>query len=89
MLFAEGRHTVASWFAAAGVRDDWAPFYDCLLSIERLDVYRQSIAYVSRSFDASSSGFMPVGRRSLASVPYTHVLENSTKRTWSIQTVRF
>jgi hypothetical protein len=35
MFFAEGRRTAACWFAAAGVRDDWDQFYDCLISIGR------------------------------------------------------
>lgn len=33
MFFAEGRRTASSWFAAAGVRDDWDQFYDCLIRI--------------------------------------------------------
>jgi hypothetical protein len=33
MLLADGRCTASCWFAAAGVRDDWDQFYDCLVSL--------------------------------------------------------
>lgn len=33
MLLAEGRRTASAWFVAAGVRDDWDRFYDCLIWI--------------------------------------------------------
>jgi len=33
MLLAEGRRTASAWFVAAGVRDDWDRFYDCLKSV--------------------------------------------------------
>lgn len=33
MLLAEGRRTASTWFVAAGVRDDWDRFYDCLKSV--------------------------------------------------------
>lgn len=35
LLLAEGRRTVSAWLQAAGVRDDWDRFYDCLISIGR------------------------------------------------------
>ena len=35
MMLASGRRTASSWFAAAGVRDDWDRFYDCLGSVGR------------------------------------------------------
>ena len=35
MLLADDRRTASSWFAAAGVQDDWDRFYDCLISIGR------------------------------------------------------
>jgi hypothetical protein len=35
MLLANDRRTASAWFAAAGVRDDWDRFYDCLRSIGR------------------------------------------------------
>ena len=35
MFLANGRCTASSWFAAAGVLDDWDRFYDCLISIGR------------------------------------------------------
>ena len=31
MLLADDRRTASSWFAAAGVQEDWDRFYDCLL----------------------------------------------------------
>ena len=31
-LLANGRKTVSSWLEAAGVKDDWDRFYDCLIS---------------------------------------------------------
>ena len=33
MMLADDRRVAAAWFAAAGVRDDWDRFYDCLISI--------------------------------------------------------
>jgi hypothetical protein len=33
MLLAEGRRTASAWLVAAGVRDDWDRFYDCLKSV--------------------------------------------------------
>ena len=35
MLLADDRRVAASWFAAAGVGDDWDRFYDCLRSVGR------------------------------------------------------
>lgn len=35
MLLADDRRTASSWFAAAGVQDDWDRFYDCLISVGR------------------------------------------------------
>lgn len=35
MILAGGRRTVASWFRAAGVKDDWDRFYDLLASVGR------------------------------------------------------
>ena len=36
MLLADGRRTASSWFVAAGVKDDWDRFYDCLISVGRI-----------------------------------------------------
>jgi hypothetical protein len=33
MLLGDGRRTASAWFVAAGVRDDWDRFYDCLISV--------------------------------------------------------
>jgi len=33
MLLADGRRTASAWFVAAGVRDDWDRFYDCLIQV--------------------------------------------------------
>lgn len=35
IMLADDRRVAAAWFAAAGVRDDWDRFYDCLVSIGR------------------------------------------------------
>ncbi len=35
MLLADDRRTASAWFVAAGVRDDWDRFYDCLISVGR------------------------------------------------------
>jgi hypothetical protein len=35
MLLADDRRTASVWFVAAGVRDDWDRFYDCLMSVGR------------------------------------------------------
>ena len=35
MLLADDRRTASSWFAAAGVHDDWDRFYDALIRIGR------------------------------------------------------
>jgi hypothetical protein len=41
-LLAGGRRTAASWFRAAGVRDDWDRFYECLQSVGRNVAARRS-----------------------------------------------
>ncbi len=35
MLLADDRRVAASWFASAGVQEDWDCFYDCLVSVGR------------------------------------------------------
>ena len=35
MLLADDRRTASAWFVASNVLDDWARFYDCLISISR------------------------------------------------------
>jgi hypothetical protein len=35
MFLADDRRTASAWFVAAGVRDDWDRFYDCLASVGR------------------------------------------------------
>jgi hypothetical protein len=35
MLLADGRRTASAWFVAAGVKDDWDRFYDCLTHLGR------------------------------------------------------
>jgi hypothetical protein len=35
MFLADGRRTASAWFVAAGVRDDWDRFYDCLIHVGR------------------------------------------------------
>ena len=36
MLLADNRRTASAWFVAAGVREDWDRFYDCLISVGRI-----------------------------------------------------
>ena len=36
MFLADDRRTASAWFVAAGVRDDWDRFYDCLISLGRI-----------------------------------------------------
>ncbi len=36
MFLAGDRRTASAWFVAAGVRDDWDRFYDCLQSVGRM-----------------------------------------------------
>ena len=36
MFLANDRRTVSAWFVAAGVKDDWDRFYDCLISVGRI-----------------------------------------------------
>lgn len=33
MFLADGRRTASAWFAAAGVKDDWDRFYNCLINV--------------------------------------------------------
>ncbi len=33
MMLADDRRTASAWFVAAGVRDDWDCFYDCLIQV--------------------------------------------------------
>src|SRR5262245_22135931 len=35
ILFAKGRRTITSWFRAAGISDDYRPFYDTVCSVGR------------------------------------------------------
>lgn len=35
MMLADDRRTASAWFVAAGVREDWDRFYDCLISVGR------------------------------------------------------
>ena len=35
MFLADDRRTASAWFVAAGVRDDWDRFYDCLIGVGR------------------------------------------------------
>lgn len=36
MLLADDRRTASAWFVAAGVKDDWDRFYECLISVGRM-----------------------------------------------------
>lgn len=58
MMLANGRRVAAAWFAAAGVRDDWDRFYDCLISIGRRieSLALPLLIAVVRKFDPGPAG---------------------------------
>jgi len=63
MMLADDRRVAASWFAAAGVGDDWDRFYDCLISIGRnaSSVAVPVLIAVVRKFDPGPAGHITIG----------------------------
>ena len=63
MMLADDRRVAASWFAAAGVGDDWDRFYDCLISIGRnaRALAVPVVIAVLRKFDPGPEGHITIG----------------------------
>lgn len=62
MMLADDRRVAASWFAAAGVQDDWDRFYDCLITVGRTTrlLALPLLVAVVRKFDPGPDGHMIV-----------------------------
>lgn len=58
VLLARGRRTAASWFRAAGVRDDFDRFYDFLRSLGRqvFSVALPLVSHIVKRFDPGPGG---------------------------------
>jgi hypothetical protein len=63
MMLADDRRVAASWFAAAGVGDDWDRFYDCLISVGRnaSSLAVPVLMAVLRKFDPGAEGHLLIG----------------------------
>ena len=63
MMLADDRRVAASWFAAAGVGDDWDRFYDCLISIGRnaSSLAVPVVIAVLRKLDPGPDGHIVIG----------------------------
>jgi hypothetical protein len=63
MMLADDRRTASSWFVAAGVRDDWDRFYDCLATIGRQaqPLATAVLSLVVRKFDPGPTGRILLG----------------------------
>jgi hypothetical protein len=63
MMLADDRRVAASWFAAAGVGDDWDRFYDCLISIGRnaRSLAVPVVIAMLRKFDPGPEGHITIG----------------------------
>ena len=59
MMLAGGRRTAASWFRAAGVKDDWDRFYDLLASIgkDASSVMFPLVMMIFKKFDPGPDGY--------------------------------
>jgi len=59
MLLAGGRRTAASWFRAAGVKDDWDRFYDLLASVGQnaMSLMSPLVSLIFRKFDPGPDGY--------------------------------
>jgi len=59
ILLAGGRRTAASWFRAAGVKDDWDRFYDLLASVGRdaTSLMFPLVSLVFTKFDPGPNGY--------------------------------
>lgn len=58
-LLAGGRRTAASWFRAAGVRDDWDRFYECLQSVGKnaTALMLPLLIVIVKRFDPGAGGY--------------------------------
>ncbi len=61
-LLAGGRRTAASWFRAAGVRDDWDRFYECLQSVGRNapSLMLPLAMFLVKRFDPGAGGYWKI-----------------------------
>jgi len=59
MMLAGGRRTAASWFRAAGVKDDWDRFYDLLASVGRntTSLMLPLLMSIFQRFDPGKDGY--------------------------------
>ena len=59
IMLAGGRRTAASWFRAAGVKDDWDRFYDLLASVGRdaRSLMSPLLSLIFRRFDPGPHGY--------------------------------
>ncbi len=59
LMLAGGRRTAASWFRAAGVKDDWDRFYDLLASIGRdvTSLMYPLVRLIFMKFDPGADGY--------------------------------
>lgn len=59
IMLAGGRRTAASWFRAAGVKDDWDRFYDLLASVGRdaTALMTPLVSLIFRKFDPGPDGY--------------------------------
>ena len=62
-MLAGGRRTAASWFRAAGVRDDWDRYYECLQSVGKnaTALMMPLAAFIVKRFDPGAGGFWKIG----------------------------
>lgn len=58
-LLAGGRRTAATWFRAAGVKDDWDRFYECLQSVGKnaASLLLPLAQVIVRKFDPGEGGY--------------------------------
>jgi hypothetical protein len=63
MMLANDRRVAAAWFSAAGVRDDWDRFYDCLISVGRKVSWLALplVRAVVQKFDPGPEGHLTLG----------------------------
>ncbi len=61
-LLAGGRRTAASWFRAAGVRDDWDRFYECLQSVGKnaTSLMLPLVILIVKRFDPGAGGYWKI-----------------------------
>ena len=59
IVLAGGRRTAASWFRAAGVKDDWDRFYDLLAAVGRdaASLMSPLLSLIFRRFDPGPNGY--------------------------------